>query len=80
MENREIIEVRYLENEKDMVNFFELSPGELKEMAAKYPLPDGQTLEKCKLTPGEAASWFEVAWIKNNPPRKLRQFRPSEGR
>jgi hypothetical protein len=57
--NREIIEVRYLETERDLVDFFELSPGELEEMTAKYPFPDGQTLEKCKLSPKAAADWYE---------------------
>ena len=55
------IEVRYIETEQDMVNFFELSLGELGELTAKYPLPDGQTIENCKMTPAEAADWLTNA-------------------
>jgi hypothetical protein len=67
--NREIIEVRYLETERDLVDFFELSPGELEEITDKFPLPDGQTLEKCKMTPGEAVGWYETATKSGRGPR-----------
>ena len=63
MENREI-EVRYLTNLDELVTFFELSPGEINELVAKSPLPDGQTLENCKMCPGEAADWFTEAMEK----------------
>ena len=57
----ETIEVRYLETMQHLVDFFELSPGELEELTAKHPFPDGQTLENFKMTPPEVADWFESA-------------------
>ncbi|MFC1827322.1 hypothetical protein ACFLZQ_05285 [Thermodesulfobacteriota bacterium] len=60
MENREI-EIRYLTNVDALVTFFEMSPLELKELLARYPFPNGQTLENCRMTPMQAADWYEVA-------------------
>jgi hypothetical protein len=76
--SKERIEVRHLETMQHLVTFFELSEGEIKELFDKYPFPDGRSIENFKLTPSEAADWFEVTWRKANPPRKIGQFRPSK--
>ena len=63
MHEKRRIEVRYLTNMDELVTFFELSPGELKQMVEKCPLPEGNTLGSFKITPAQAADWFESAMI-----------------
>jgi hypothetical protein len=65
------IEVRYLETIQHLVIFFEMSEDEIRELVVSYPFPDGQTIENFKLTPKDVADWFENAWLKKNPPRKI---------